>query len=84
MLIRLLLMVTTVVDVLWIMFWLPYYNDREIAKFNYGLHMFVVIVSMLEVGLKVVIFFMLFASKGNMRSAGQQYGRGNANAGTSG
>ena len=56
-------MITTGVDVLWIMFWLPYYNDREIAKFNYGLHMFVVIVSMIEVGLKVVIFLMLFLVK---------------------
>ena len=65
--IRLLLILTTAIDVLWIMFWLPYYNDREIAKFNYGLHMFVVVISMIEIGLKVVIFFMLFASKGNMK-----------------
>ena len=74
-------MITTGVDVLWIMFWLPYYNDREIAKFNYGLHMFVVIVSMIEVGLKVVIFLMLFASQGNNRSGGIQYGRTNSGTG---
>ena len=34
------------------------------AKWNYGLHMFVVFVSILEVALKVVIFFMLFRSQG--------------------
>ena len=72
-------MITTAVDVLWIMFWLPYYNDREIAKFNYGLHMFVCVVSMVEIALKVIIFFMLFASKGNMKSS--SFGRSNGNGG---
>ena len=60
-------MLTTVVDVFWLMFWIPYYNQKEIAKVNYGLHMFVVIVSMIEIGLKVIIFIMLFASKANNR-----------------
>ena len=54
-------------DVFWLLFWIPYYNDKEISKFNYGLHMFVVVVSMIEIGLKVIIFFMLFNSRGNMR-----------------
>ncbi len=68
-LIRLLLLVTSTVDVFWLLFWIPYYNDKEIAKWNYGLHMFVVIVSCLELALKVIIFFMLFASRGNNKPA---------------
>ena len=58
--IRFLIILTTVVDVFWLLFWIPYYNDKEIAKFNYGLHMFVIFVSILEIALKVVIFFVLF------------------------
>jgi len=46
------------------MFWLPFYNDKEIAKWNYGLHMFVVVVSMIEIALKVVIFMVLFKAEG--------------------
>ena len=53
-------MVTTAVDVLWLMFWIPYYNDKEIAKFNYGLHMFVVVTSIIEIVIKVIIFLVLF------------------------
>ena len=48
---------------MWLMFWIPYYNDKEIAKYNYGLHMFVIVVSILEGALKVIIFFMLFGSQ---------------------
>ena len=68
-------------DVFWLLFWIPYYNDKEISKFNYGLHMFVVFVSMIEIGLKVIIFFMLFNSRGNMRQyqgGNSQYGSGNS------
>ena len=54
-------------DVFWLLFWIPYNNDTELAKVNYGLHMFVVLMSMLEIGLKVIIFAVLFNSKGNMR-----------------
>ena len=55
-------------DVFWLLFWIPYYNDKEIAKFNYGLHMFVVFISMIEVGLKVIIFMVLFNSRGNNKN----------------
>merc|ERR1712010_128304 len=64
--IRFLLILTTVVDVFWLLFWIPYYNDKEIAKFNYGLHMFVILISILEIALKVIIFFVLFQAQGNM------------------
>ena len=63
--IRFLLILTSVIDVFWLLFWIPYYNDKEISKFNYGLHMFVVLISMIEVGLKVIIFFVLFNSNAN-------------------
>ena len=59
---------TTGVDVLWLMFWVPRYNEKEMAKWNYGLHMFVVGVSILEIALKVIIFFILFLSKTKNRS----------------
>ena len=65
---RILLILTVVVDVLWIMFWLPFYNDKEVAKWNYGLHMFVVVISMIEIALKVVIFMVLFNSPANNKS----------------
>lgn len=65
--IRILLILTTAVDVLWILFWLPYYNDKEIAKFNYGLHMFVVVISMIEIALKALIFIVLFNANANQR-----------------
>ena len=55
-------MLTSTVDVFWLMFWIPYYNDKEVAKFNYGLHMFVVVVSIIEIALKVIIFLMLFGA----------------------
>ena len=35
------------------------------AKWNYGLHMFVVVTSILEVALKVIIFLMLFKANAN-------------------
>ena len=39
------------------------------AKWNYGLHMFVVFVSILEIVLKVIIFFVLFSVQSKNRSA---------------
>mmetsp|Transcript_17023 Transcript_17023/g.28765 ORF Transcript_17023/g.28765 Transcript_17023/m.28765 type:complete len:117 (-) Transcript_17023:64-414(-) len=66
--IRLLLIITAVVDILWLMFWVPYYNDKEVAKWNYGLHMLVVFVSVAELVLKAIIFFMLFGSRADNRS----------------
>ena len=64
-------MITTGVDVLWLLFWVPHYNDKEMAKWNYGLHMFVVVVSILEIVLKVIIFFVLFVSKTKNRNVGR-------------
>ena len=69
--IRLLIMVTTGIDVLWLMFWVPRYNEKEMAKWNYGLHMFVCFVSILEIALKVIIFFILFFSRTKNRDAGR-------------
>ena len=68
-LIRVLLLLTTTVDVFWILFWVPYYNGAEMAKWNYGLHMFVVFVSILEIALKVIIFFVLFSVQSKNKSA---------------
>ena len=65
--IRFLLIITTVVDVLWLMFWVPYYHDTEMVKWNYGLHMFVVVISIIEIVLKVIIFGLLFSADANMR-----------------
>ena len=79
--IRFLLILTTVVDVFWLLFWIPYYNDKEIAKFNYGLHMFVVFVSILEIALKVIIFFALFKAQGNMLQNQYNQSMGGANKG---
>ena len=59
-------MLTTVVDVFWLLFWIPYYEDKEISKFNHRLHMFVVFTSILEIALKVIIFFALFKAHGQM------------------
>lgn len=67
--IRLLLFITTGVDVLWLMFWVPRYQEKEMAKWNYGLHMFVVGVSILEIALKVIIFFLLFLTKSKNRNS---------------
>ena len=61
-------MVTTGVDILWLLFWIPFYHDTEMAKWNYGLHMFVVATSILEVALKVIIFLMLFKANANNSS----------------
>ena len=61
---------TTAIDVLWLMFWIPKYNGIEDAKWNYGLHMFVVGVSILEIALKVIIFFVLFMTKSKNRAQG--------------
>ena len=66
-LINLLLILTTAVDVFWLLFWVPYYNGKELAKMNYGLHMTVAIVTCLEIALKVIIFLFLFGSKANNR-----------------
>ena len=68
-LIRVLLLLTTAVDVFWILFWVPYYNGTEMAKWNYGLHMFVVFVSILEIALKVIIFFVLFSVQSKNKMA---------------
>ena len=65
--IRFMLVLTSIVDIFWLMFWIPYYNDKEIAKINYGLHMFVILVSILELVLKVMIFVMIFDSRAHNR-----------------
>ena len=70
--IRILLLLTTTVDVFWILFWVPYYNGIEMAKWNYGLHMFVVFVSILEIALKVVIFFVLFSVQSRNKGVNNQ------------
>ena len=59
------MMLTTVVDVFWLLFWVPYYNGKELAKLNYGLHMTVAIVTCLEIALKVIIFLFLFRTNAN-------------------
>ena len=69
-LIQLLLVLTTIVDVLWLLFWVPHYHTKELEKLNYGLHMMVAIVSIIEIVLKVIIFFVLFASRANNKQAG--------------
>ena len=69
-----LLFITTGVDVLWLLFWVPRYQEKEMAKWNYGLHMFVVGVSILEIALKVIIFFILFLTKTkNSRNSNRAY-----------
>ena len=70
--IRVLLLLTTAVDVFWILFWVPYYNGADMAKWNYGLHMFVVFVSILEIALKVIIFFVLFSVQSKNKNATNQ------------
>jgi len=70
--IRFLILVTLGVDALWLLFWVPRYNEKEMAKWNYGLHMFVAFVSILEMGLKVIIFLMLFCVKSKNRSTSQR------------
>ena len=67
-----LLILTTVVDVFWLLFWIPHYNSKELAKLNYGLHMMVAVVSIIEIILKVIIFVVLFNSNANQRSNGLQ------------
>ena len=64
------LILTTVVDVFWILFWFPHYTSKEMAKWNYGLHMFVMTTSILEIALKVIVFFVLFGSKARNAGAG--------------
>ena len=75
--VRFIIFLTTGVDVLWLLFWIPYYNDTEMAKWNYGLHMFVVVVSIAELALKVFIFIRLFQNdkkpKQRAPGQGQQY-----------
>ena len=66
-LINLLLVIATTVDVFWLLFWIPYYNSREMERLNYGLHMMVAVTAMLEIALKVIIFLFLFGTKGNNR-----------------
>lgn len=58
-------------DVLWLLFWVPRYNEKEMAKWNYGLHMFVVFVSILEIALKVIIFFVLFFTRNKNKNSGR-------------
>ena len=61
------MLITTAVDVFWLLFWFPYYNTKEQSKLNYGLHMTVCLVSVLEIVLKVIVFIALFSSKSNNR-----------------
>ena len=46
------------------------YHDKELAKVNYYLHMFCVITSILEIVVKVIVFFVLFASNSKNRATG--------------
>ena len=68
-------MITTTVDVFWLLFWVPYYNSKELAKLNYALHMTVAVVTCLEIGLKIIIFIMLFSARSNNQNqAAYAYG----------
>ena len=61
-------MLTTIVDIMWLMFWVPYYHQAEMVKWNYGLHMFVVATSILEIFLKAAIFLVLFKVEAKNKS----------------
>ena len=51
-----LLIWTTFVDAVWLMFWFPYYQNTEMKKWNHGLHMTVCLITCLEIALKIIVF----------------------------
>ena len=54
-----LLVVTWVVDALWMIYWIPHWNSDEIKDLQKGLHAFVVFISLINFLMKMAVIVML-------------------------
>ncbi len=54
-----LLVVTWVVDLLWMVYWVPHWNSDEFKDLQKGLHNFVILCSLVNFLLKLAVIAML-------------------------
>ena len=54
-----LLVVTWVVDLLWMIYWIPHWNSDELKNIQGGLHTFVIFVSVVNFLMKMAVIVML-------------------------
>lgn len=58
-----LLVVTWVVDLLWMMYWVPHWNSDEIKDLQKGLHNFVIFISLINFFMKLAVIAMLWLTQ---------------------
>ena len=61
-----LLVVTWLVDLLWMFYWIPHWNSDEIKDLQGGLHTFVVFISMVNFLMKLAVIIMLGLTQRDM------------------
>ena len=62
------LIVTWLVDFIWMVYWIPHWNSDEMKDWQKGLHNFVIFFSVINFLMKIAIIFMVgFSQKDNIR-----------------
>ena len=59
----LLLAITFIGDLLWMLYWVPFWWDPEAAKYQLGLHSFVILCSFVNWIMKLAVLIMLGLTK---------------------
>ena len=63
-----LLIVTWLVDFIWMVYWIPHWNSDEMKDWQKGLHNFVIFISVINFLMKIAIIFMVgFSQRDNIR-----------------
>ena len=62
--ILLLMFITWVVDLVWLLYWAPFYRSDKMRDWEYGIHMFTIVVVILELIFKIFATgFMVYVDK---------------------
>ena len=63
-----LMFITWVVDLVWLLYWAPFYRSDKMRDWEYGIHMFTIIVVILEFVFKLAMMLVIiFVDKDNLQ-----------------
>ncbi|CAI2382535.1 unnamed protein product [Moneuplotes crassus] len=57
--ILILMFVTLVVDIIWLLYWAPFYRSDKMRDWEYGIHMFTIVIVIIEVIYKLIMMVIL-------------------------
>ncbi len=67
-----LMFVTWIVDLIWLLYWTPFFRSEKMKDWEYGIHMFTVVVVIIEFIYKIVMMVILgLVDRDEMGSAGK-------------